>query len=173
MIFVLLLLMAGPTRAEVVLKEVRWHVTSAGRGRKTVYAETDRWVQPPTAKLTSKPRAVATLVNRGPRPAEGVLLRYAVSARLVPISATQLAEGAWTIPFWVEERRVPWLKANQNKAVSINSMLLLTYLKRMYRAGYWPSAVRIQVMIEPRAGEALQPSVEQQLSVEWEQGAVQ
>jgi len=149
------LALSGSAWGEVALKQARWFVVQNGKARRGGYRPAERWVQPPAARLSSKPRAVVTVVNRGPKPEEGVLLRYAISARLFRAGETGVGEGLWTVPFWVEERRVPRLKANEVKDIPIDSMLLITFLKRTFRAGFWLNALKIQVMVEPRIGDKL------------------
>lgn len=145
------------SRAEVSLKEIHW---GFWRGTKDRHApqylqEPDRWIQPPAGKVLTMPRVVVTLVNRGPAPAEGVVLRYAISARIVSIK-TPGGRGTWGVPIWVDRRRVPFLKPNQSLDIQLDptgEMRLATSMKEMFRAGFWPDALNIQVMVEPRLGE--------------------
>ena len=147
-----LLLGAGPAAAEVILKDIQWRVAER-RGQRKVYRALERWEQAPSPTLKAKPRAVITLANRGPKPAEGVLLSYAVSARLAKVGSG--GEGVWAVPFWTEERRVMRLKPNEIREVPIDSLRLATYLRRSYRFGVWPDAIKLHVMIEPSDGEPL------------------
>jgi len=142
---------AGAASAELGVKEVQWQIPAPAKGGRKTFQSLEKWVQAPTARPGVKPRALVTLVNRGPKPAEGLVLCYAVAARLVKIGEPQ-KEGVWTVPFWREERRVPWVNANQTKDVPLDQMVLDIFLKRTFRAGYWPDALRIQVMVEPREG---------------------
>jgi hypothetical protein len=51
----------------------------------------------------------------------------------------------------------------------INRVALYAYLGRMFRAGYWPDAFKVQIMVEPRAGESFDGRLlEKELSVIWE-----
>lgn len=175
-------MLAAPARADVILKDIRWHlprVAAAGapkpskkerllRAGRAVYAEAGSWVHPPGPRLQLKPRAVITLANRGPRPAEGVLLLYAVSARLSKV-AEPGREGVWSVPFWTEERRVTRMKPNQTRDIPIDNMGLAVFLRKMFQAGLWPDAVKIQVMVEPKNGEGLEQRVlERTLPVAWQ-----
>lgn len=166
----LLLLMPLSCRGEVILKEIRWELAQNGTrpGRPRKFDPIERWSQPPTARLARKPRAVITLANRGPKAAEGVLVRYAVSARLMRTDRSS-PEGVWAVPFHVEERRVPRVKANELRRVPIDSLLLATHLKRMHLAGLWPDALKIQVMVDPRPGDTLEGKLlENLLPVSWD-----
>lgn len=167
-LFLALLGIANYASSEVVLQNIHWHLLRKEQGKKDVYQEIDRWTQPPAAQIKNKPRAVISLLNRGPNRTQGVVFNYAISARVVEKDSKNEEAGTWTVPFWTEDRRIAWLKANQIKEVSVDNMLLATYLKRLYRAGFWPNAIKIDVMLEPRAGEKINPPIEKILPIIWE-----
>jgi len=150
----LALLAPARASAEVILRDIRWHLSPRVKGESRKYLPIDRWEQAPAKKLAGKPRAVLTVVNRGPKPADGVLLRYAVSARLVRVGEAD-KPGVWTVPFWVEDRRIMRLKPNEAKDVPIDNLTLDIFLRKMLLAGYWPDMLRIQAIVEPKAGETL------------------
>ena len=59
-------------------------------------------------------------------------------------------EGAWAVPLMVEQRRVPFLGANQRQEVALDSNALIKpYLRKMNRAGFFPDQLKLQVMVEP------------------------
>ncbi|MBI4425400.1 MAG: hypothetical protein HY554_16845 [Elusimicrobia bacterium] len=157
---VLLAGLAGPACAEVVLRAVSWQLVSGAGSKPRGFKPIERWIQPPSGRLGAKPRALVTVVNRGPKPAEGVVLRYAVSARMTRVGSA--SEGVWTVPFFLNERRVPRVGPNQVKEVPLNDLVLAVFLKKSFRSGYWPDAFKIQVMVEPRAGEELAQRVMEQ-----------
>ena len=106
------------------------------------------------------------LLNRGPQAAEGILLKYSLSARVSPASGK--GEGAWAVAFLLDERRVPKVGPNQTKEVILDpSQVLGAYLQRMLRSGYAVNALKVMVMVEPRPGDvrALE-TLESILSVE-------
>jgi len=143
--------------AEVILKEIRWQVTPSTLSRKPTWHDAAGWLQPPGSRLERQPRILVALLNRSAGPDEAVLLRYAVSARLVRIQddGAAAAEGTWVIPFILEERRVPKIRGNDVLLVPIyfNRAVFSAYILRMRRAGFWPDTLRLQVMVEPRPGE--------------------
>lgn len=102
-------------------------------------------------RLAGRVRARLSLLNRGPRSVEGILLRYGVAAKIAPGGTD--APGVWGVPFMIEERRVPKVGPNQIQEVSLETGMLPIYLGRLSRAGYRPRELRLQVMIEPRRGE--------------------
>ena len=151
------LLFAAPVSAELVLKSVSWQMPAAGGspGRPRAFKPIERWVQPPAARLAARPRALVTVANRGASAVDGIVLRYALSARIVKTGENTQA-GVWTVPFYLNERRVPRVGSGQDKEIPLNDLVLDVFLKRTYRAGCWPDALKIQVMVEPRAGEGLE-----------------
>lgn len=126
-----LLLGAGAARAELLLEGVAWEPAA---------------LDVASAKLVAKTRARAKLKNRGPKRMEGVLLRYSLAGKL---------RGTWTVPFALEQKRVARIGPNQVIDVPIGpSPMLPLYLKRLKRDGVRLEELKLQVMIEPRPGEA-------------------
>ena len=162
----LFLCLAGaPASAELVLRAVSWQLPSKPGVRPRGFKAIERWIQPASSKLGLKPRVVVTVANRGPKAAEGAVLRYALEARMTRVSE-ESQEGTWTVPFYLNERRVARVGPNQVKEIPLNDLVLDVFLKKSFRAGYWPTALKIHVMVEPRSGEGLdQRLMVQQLPV--------
>lgn len=149
------LALAAPSSAELILRSVSWQLPAAPGVRPRGFKPIERWIQPPAANVASKPRAVVTVTNRGPKAADGVVLRYTLSARQARIDQPA-REGIWTVPFYLSERRLSRVKPNATIDVPINDLVLGPFLKKCYRAGYWPDALKIHIMVEPRSGEGLE-----------------
>ncbi|MCR4296371.1 MAG: hypothetical protein NUW21_12610, partial [Elusimicrobia bacterium] len=116
-------------------------------------------------KLDSRLRARLRLKNRGPKAAEGILLRYSMTGRLSPAAAAA-PEGSWGIPFMVGEKRVPKVRANNVQDVYLTtSPALELYLNKLARAGWWPDRLKLQAMLEPNHGGAAVQSAEAVLEV--------
>lgn len=146
-----LLFSGTAARAELLLERVDWELAVAPKGKAVVFEPLDalRMVE---QSLKGKLRAQLTLKNRGPKPVEAVLLRYAMSARLATLDSS--AEGIWAVPFIVEERRVPRVGPNQLLKVPLGpSPMFALYLRKIKRSGFCPDRFKIQVMIEPHYGE--------------------
>lgn len=154
----LFLILPGGASAELVLRGISWQAPSPAGTKPRGFRPIERWVQPAAAKLGGRPRAVVTVANRGPKAAEGAVLRYAVAARMAKVGA-EGKEGVWTVPFFLNERRVSRVGANQTREIPLNDLVLDVFLKKSFRAGYWPDALRIQVMVEPRNGEGLEQRI--------------
>jgi hypothetical protein len=79
---------------------------------------------------------------------EGLLLRYGISARIIPAESREA--GLWAVPFILEEKRVPRVGANKIQEVTLNLTLLGPYLAKLSRAGFKALEIRLEVMVEPR-----------------------
>ncbi|MBI5242862.1 MAG: hypothetical protein HY922_04150 [Elusimicrobia bacterium] len=166
-----------PASAGVILKEMRWQVAPNLRSPKPTWHDAAAWLQPPGSKIERAPRVLAVLLNESAKPEEAILLRYAFSARLAQVQGGGASEGTWTIPFLLDERRVPKIRGNDSIQVTIclNRAVFRDYLLRMRRAGFWPDSLRLQVMVEPRPGESSFDNrvIEATLPVLWKQPAAQ
>lgn len=151
-------LLARAASAELVLRGIVWQAPTPPGAKARGFSPIERWVQPAAAKLARRPRAVITVANRGPKAAEGAVLRYAVAARMAKVGE-EGKEGTWTVPFYLASVRVPRVGANQTKEVPLKDLVLDVFLKKSFRSGYWPDALKIQVMVEPRNGEGLEQRV--------------
>ena len=145
-------LCAGAARAELSLQAVGWQAAQARPGRPAAWEDTAR-VQDGPPRLETRLRASARLVNRGPEPVEGILLRYSLSARLTRADGGA-SDPEWSIPLAMDTKRVPALGPNQRADVPLALPAgFRDQLARLARAGWWPDQVRVRVMIEPRAGD--------------------
>lgn len=143
-----------PLHAEVMIQEVSWQLASPGPGRKAVYqAIKELPTQPP--RIEGKLRLRVVLKNRGPHEADGLVLRYCLTARLAATGGN--SEGVWAVPFLISEKRVPKVGPNQHLEVALDpamsvDMPLTHYLQRALNSGFWPDQLRLQVMLAPRRG---------------------
>jgi hypothetical protein len=140
--FVLAALLAANASAELTLDAAGWQ---SGRVEKP--ARPAVWAAAEKAKLDPKRapllRGNVQLKNRGPVPAEGILVRYTAAAKL---------GGTWALPFLIDERRVP--KVGPNSVVEVPLSLspkLDLYLAKLKRLGFAPEAFKLQAMLEPHA----------------------
>lgn len=150
------LLGAAPASAEVTIERTDWQLALQMRRQKRIYHDISQWLFPPSLQVKLRPRALVVLANKSGKAETAVLLRYSITPRLRRIGTSE--EGIWTVPLVVEERRIPNLKGGQTKKIPLylNRISFGAYLKRMYRAGYWPDALRIEVMVEPKPGETFE-----------------
>lgn len=146
---------AVPVRAEILLEGVQWQAAEGVPSAlkfKDVAALSLR-----KGALKARLRAKVKVRNASPASAEGVLLRYSMAARLAPAAAAggDAAEGAWAVPFMVEEKRVPFIGAQQTVEAKLDpTVLVKLYLAHVAQAGYRALELKLQVMVEPQRGGA-------------------
>ncbi len=141
--------------AEVMIESVGWQLAKAAPGQHAVYQDiTSLSTLPPL--VDGKLRLRVVLKNRGPKEADGLLLRYCLSARLV--LAGQILEGVWAVPFLISEKRVPKVGPNRLLEVTLDPSLSVNiplnhYLKRTLDSGFWLDQLKLQIMLSPRRGD--------------------
>ncbi len=144
-----LLFWALPAAAEVQLHSVRWQMLLRQPGQAAKAVELKELMAKPGAPLGGRLIARLKLLNRGPAN-EGLLLKYVVSAKIARLDEND-AEASWSLPFTIEQKRVPRIGANEYLETALDPTALTeVYLKKVYREGYWPRELKLQVMLEPR-----------------------
>lgn len=146
----------SPAYAEIRLQKIQWQIAKRPGLAKNKTAQ-----EPPgnidTLKITGprldgKLRARLTLSNRGPKAAEGILLKYFLAGRLIPLAGQEPA--VWAVPFLLDERRVPKVGPNQVQEITLEfSAFFDAYLKKIYSLGFVPEQLKLQIMVEPRRGD--------------------
>jgi len=151
--------------SDIALEGVHWQAGRAEGGRVVAWQDVKVLdANPP--RLDGRVRARLVVKNRGARPAETLLIRYSMTARVAPLGDAA-APGAWAIPFVVEERRVPKVGAEKMIEVPLETGAALDlYMRRLARAGWWPDRVKLQVMLEPHPGSTSIQTVEDVLEVQ-------
>ncbi|MFA5139553.1 MAG: hypothetical protein WC728_10010 [Elusimicrobiota bacterium] len=165
---VVLLLSCGSAAGQVVIQDVRWQLALQLQKQKKEYHGLERWLFPPSQKWKMRTRAVVTLLNKGGKTGRAAVLRYAFSARLRRIG--QEGEGAWTLPFILEERHVPLVRKDASVEVPVypNRVEMDSYLRRVYAMGYWPDMLSVRVVLNPQPGETFDERVrEKSLEIIW------
>lgn len=147
--------LAAPARAGVSVSSAAFEVSYETKKGRAVFHAMESLLLPPDAQPPAHVRAVLTLDNDGPRAESGVVVRFAVSARTRRVGAE--GEGSWTVPFLLEERHVPQVARGRGVALAIpiNRVALVAHFKRLRAAGYWPDGLRVEILLEPRLGDAL------------------
>lgn len=147
----LLALRAAPARAEIELESVQWQLVKREPGKALKPPKTEDLsvlLVEPGGKLAGRLWARLRLLNRGPA-MEAVLLRYAISAKLAPLDKGK--DAVWALPFMLGDRRIPKVRANDRSEVPLDpSVDVGLYLKNVYREGFWPEELKIEVMVGPR-----------------------
>lgn len=158
LILALFCLRAGHASAEVLLQAVSWQLAKSSRHVQFKHQRGGSKIEEIFSLKLEGPkpgvrvRMRLKLANRGPSSVEGILLKYSMSARIS--SGADQGEGAWAVPFLLDERRVPKVGSNETKEIILDPSLVFgEYLRRIFRAGYAVKAVKAMIMVEPRPGE--------------------
>ena len=144
---------AGAASAELALESVHWQQGRAEGGRVSFWKDVKTLEAAPAP--VERMRARLIMKNDGPQNEEGLLLRYSLTARVLPENG---GDGTWAVPFAVDEKRVPKVGAEKTIEVPLDASAAVDlYLKRVARAGWRLDRLKIQVMLEPHHGsKALQ-----------------
>ncbi len=138
---------AQPPRSSrgVRLEAVSWQLFASSASRQGV------WENAPSvvvrgSKLPGRLRAVATLDNAASRAMLGLVLRYVVSMQY-----DSPAGGTENIPFFLDERRVPMVKAGESLRLSLEVPNLASNLRESLGSNLpLPISIRIKVVLKPR-----------------------
>jgi len=148
-----LIFCAGLSHAGLELSGVRWQFSQGLKpAMKPKFSDVQEIKIPVDGKMPGRLRAMALLENKSAKNNDGIVVRVAVTARLIKIASPE-QPGVWDLPFWIDERRVAELKVGAKKEAAIPNIDLQKYLKRLQQTGFWIDALKIQLAVEPRAGE--------------------
>ena len=133
-----------PSRG-VELEAVSWQLFISSSSRKGVWEDAPSVVVR-GSKLPGRLRAVATLDNASSRAMLGLVLRYVVSMRYdSPDGKSE------SIPFFLDERRVPMVQAGESLRLSLEVPNLGSNLRESLGSNLpRPLSVRIKVVLKPR-----------------------
>jgi hypothetical protein len=152
---------AASASAELELESVHWQTGRFEGGRVASWLDVKTLADSP--KPADRMRARLVLKNDGPQNEEGLLLRYSLTARVLPADGTA---GSWAVPFIVDEKRVPKVGAEKTIEVPLDAGAAIDlYLRRLSRAGWRPDRLKIQVMLEPHRGSKTLQIVEDVLEL--------
>ena len=146
--------LSAPLRAELMIESVRWQVARPVAGQKEAYQDVSVLPTVPP-RVDGKLRLSVTLKNRGPQEADGIVLHYCLTARLVPLRRNE--PGVWAVSFMTDQRRVPKVGPNQLLEVAVDpsgslDLPFTHYLQKVFASGFWPDQLKLQVMLSPHPG---------------------
>ena len=154
---IILLLAALPflsrtLQAQVQINSIDWQVSRAEGKEKLAFEPILELKLAPYQKYLNKFRAVVNIRNSSARPVEGLVLKCALSLRVVKLSDAQQA-GFWAVPFRVEEVRVSRIQPGGVYEAKLIHFVLNEQLKKLKNTGFWVDALKLQVMLDPRLGD--------------------
>jgi hypothetical protein len=143
---------AAAAAAPVELGGVSWEASRLAGKSRASFAPVTELKAAPEIKFSDNLRAIVVLKNASAAPAEGLVLRYALSLRL--LRAGDPADKAfWGVPFYVEEVRVSKVDAGVSRPVRLLHIGLSDQLHKLSGTGFFPVALKLQVMVCPRQGD--------------------
>ncbi len=143
---------AAPACAQSEVLKVDWEVSKlAGQGR-AAYVPVTELRASPDLKFTDRVRAVITLRNPDVKTVEGLVLRYSLRLRLLRNGDAE-SKAFWGVPFRVEEVRVSRITPASEKQVQVMRFELAEQLHKLSGSGFYPTAIKIEVMLCPRQGD--------------------
>ncbi len=148
-----LFLSAPPLSAQVKINRIDWQLSTGQAPKKLVFEAIPEIKLDLNQKFLHKLRAVIALQNASAKPAGGLVLRCALSLRLVR-TADAADQGFWAVPFKVEELRVSRVLPSGTYEAKLLYYHLNEQLKKLKNTGFRADALKLAVMLEPRQGDA-------------------
>jgi hypothetical protein len=143
---------AASFASQAELAGIGWELSRLEGKTRSPFAPVTELKASPELKFSDNLRALVTLQNSAAVPAEGLVLRYSLSLRL--LRAGDPAEKAfWAVPFSVEEVRVSKVNAASSRQVKLLHLELAEQLRKLRSSGFTPLALKLQVMLCPRQGD--------------------
>ncbi|MDA8132386.1 MAG: hypothetical protein M0011_12865 [Elusimicrobia bacterium] len=149
----ILLLAAAPAAAsQVSITGISWELSRLIGKKRSPYAPVSALKAASGTPFTDALRAVVSLSNSSDRPAEGLVLRYALSLRLQR-AGEQPEKAFWAVPFFVEEVRVSKIDPVSQRQARVIRFELQSQLNKLKNSGFEPAALKLEVMLSPRSGD--------------------
>lgn len=152
LLFCTFLLAAAPLSAQVEVVRIDWEISKLVGKDRSPYAPVSRLSADPAVKFTDYLRALVTLRNKSPKAAEGVVLRYVLSLRLLR-KGDPADKAFWCVPYYVEEVRVSKVGAVSERQARVIRFELQNQLNKLKNSGFSPTALKLEVMAGPRQGD--------------------
>ena len=141
-----------PLYAQVQINKIDWQVSRAVGKDKLPFEPILELKLEPYQKYLNKLRAVVNVQNPSARPVEGLVLRCALSLRIVKL-ADSGAAGFWAVPFRVEEIRISQIRPGGAYEAKLIHFVLNEQLQKLKNSGFWVDALKLQVMLDPKSGD--------------------
>lgn len=147
-------LLGLPAAAQTEITAIKWETSRLEGKNRLPFATVTALRASPELKFTDHLRATVALRNASSAaPVEGLVLRYAV--RLLLVRKGDAPEKAfWGAPYYVEEVRVSKIKPAAERQVKVINFEFAERLRRLRNTGFYPAALKLEVMIGPRLGDS-------------------
>ena len=141
-----------PLQAQVQINTIDWQVSRAAEKVKLPFEPIQELKLEPYQKYLNKFRAVVSVQNSSAKAVEGLVLKCALSLRVVKLTDPASA-GFWAVPFRVEELRISQIRPGGVYEAKLIHFVLNEQLKKLRNTGFWVDALKLQVMLDPRQGD--------------------
>ena len=139
-------------KAQVQIHTIDWQISRTEGKVSLPFESITELKLEPYQKYLNKFRAVVTAQNHSANPAEGLVVRCALSLHMVRISSAA-EPGFWAVPFRVEELRISRIKPGAAYEAKLIHFTLNEQLNKLKNTGFWVDALKLQVMLDPRPGD--------------------
>ena len=143
----------SPARAQTEIVKINWELAKLEGKNRLPFAPVGALQADPAIKFTGRLRALVTLKNVSPKKAEGLVIRYALRLRLLKAGDPQ-EKSFWGVPFYVEEVRVAAVNAMSERSARVLNFGISEQLRKLRNSGFTPTALKMEVMLCPRIGDA-------------------
>ncbi len=143
---------AVPAFSQVEIAKVDWEISKLTGKIRSPYGPVKELRAAPELSFSDYLRAIVTLRNPSVKPVEGLVLRYALSLRLLKIGEAP-EKAFWCVPFYVEEVRVAKVNPSSERQARVIRFELQTQLNKLRNSGFTPSALKMDIMLNPRQGD--------------------
>jgi hypothetical protein len=138
--------------AQVQLTKIDWQMSRIEGKEKMPFATIQELKLAPYQKYPHQLRAVVTAQNASAKPAEGLVLRCALSLHIIKVADAADA-GFWAVPFKVEEVRISRIPPGGIYEAKLIHSALNEQLKKLRNTGFWADALKLQTMLDPKNGD--------------------
>ncbi|MDD4004918.1 MAG: hypothetical protein PHW69_06910 [Elusimicrobiaceae bacterium] len=144
-----------PAFAAVEVRNIRWQVQDKKNvSAKAKFGDVPELVFSSGNIKSPRFRVAAEIFNNSARSADASIIRCAFYFRLIKLS-DPAKPGVWAVPFMTEERRVSKIKPGRMNEIKIQHVDIRPFLSRLRESGYWPDAVKVECMVDPRPGDEI------------------
>ena len=141
-----------PSQAQVQINKIDWQVSRVEGKKKLPFEPIIELKLEPYQQYMNKLRAVVSAQNISSKPAEGLVIRCALSLHVVRLADAADA-GFWAVPFRTEELRVSRILPGATYEAKLIHFVLNPQLKKLKNTGFWVDALKLQVMLDPKPGD--------------------
>ncbi|MBI5744341.1 MAG: hypothetical protein HY952_07315 [Elusimicrobia bacterium] len=140
----------APAQSEIL--KVDWELSRLQGKQRAPYAPVTELRASPDVKFADRLRAIITLRNPSAKSVEGLVLRYAVSLRLLR-KGDAPEKAFWGVPFYTEEVRVSKISEGAERQARVIHFDLPEQLRKLRGTGFTAQALKLEIMVCPRLGD--------------------